>query len=114
MYIANAVIRVARIVGAATWPSSRTATSEPTAEVPTSAISDMRGTRKEAVTKDRKETNTNAQKQSPEITVVFRACPPLAPSARGGSERLAPAKIIATETPNQKSGGSKDEPTHPN
>src|SRR5918992_2737229 len=99
--IANAVIRVARIVGAATLPSSRTATSEPTTEVPTSAINDMRGTRKEAVTKDKKETNTNAQKQRPESTVVFRACLPLAPSAKGGSERLTPATIIVAEKPNK-------------
>jgi hypothetical protein len=74
----------------------------------------MRGTRKEAVTKDKKETNTKAQKQRPESSVVFRRCPSLAPSARSGSERLAPATRIAAETPNQNRGGSKDEPTHPN
>jgi len=74
----------------------------------------MRGTRNECVSTIKKATNTNVQKQRPESTVVFRACLPLAPSARGGSERPAPAKIIAATTPNQKSVGSKDEPTHPN
>jgi hypothetical protein len=43
-------------------------------------------------------------------TVFLWRSQSLAPSARGGSERLAPAKSIAAETPNQKSGGSKDEP----
>jgi hypothetical protein len=77
------------------------------AEVMTSAIN-VRGTGKETVLSKIKK-NTNAPKTRLESTVVVRACPPLAPTARAASERLAPAKSIAFTRPNQKNVVAKDE-----
>jgi hypothetical protein len=75
------------------------------AGVAISGANAMRRGPDETVVKDQKKISTNAQKQRPESSVVFRACPPLAPSARGGSERLAPAKSKTVTTPAQKSTG---------
>jgi hypothetical protein len=114
-YIVNAAIIVAQSGRTAIVPLSRIAPSEPMAGVAISAANAMRFGTDETVVTDNQKINTNAQKQRPESTVVFRACPPLAPSARGGSERLAPAKSKTVTTPAQKSAGSEDKgPPAPN
>jgi hypothetical protein len=85
------------------------------AGVAISGANAMRRGPDETVVKDQKKISTNAQKQRPESSVVFRACPPLAPSARGDSERLAPAKSKTVTTPAQKSAGFEDKgPPAPN
>jgi hypothetical protein len=52
---------------------------------------------------------TNAQKPIPESRAVFVTCPPLAPSARAGSEKLAVATIRMITRPTQKNGEGAEE-----
>jgi hypothetical protein len=84
---------------------SQIAPNEPTAGVAISAAN--------ATGVAKKKVKANTQKQRLESSVVARACFPVAPSARSGSERLAEATNAAVTTPAQKSAGVRKIPPHP-